>query len=338
MTLTYTNFTCFADVEAHYNNIKPIKSSRFKLEEDIRPIGDRRRYFERIVRIDPNCYALCDWDAGGASPYLSHYCCPPKDYVPSLADVKMMAPIVWERHADGTETVRFRNGRMPGWTTSRYKFLYRHTPRGMWLRQTRVGIQFIETNHKKHFLPKHRSLPVQVYDRARTIRAQMQNMHSGCDGKYLVFRKGETGWEHIYGDFAPKRPSAPPVDRETKAAHKSQIEEFFQWACAMLPMLPRLNSHKRDEPLLNAVEEFLKERGVNHHAHVRWRIRATTLPSEHARDAVASMDHPLRMFALHHLHVHVDDITQVQNELDAKKFRAQFNRWVNKFCSFVNKE
>lgn len=336
--LTHTIFTCFADVEAYYNKIKPIRSTRFTLEEDIRPIGDRRRYYERIVRVSPNCYALCDWDAGGASSHLSHYMFPPSGYVPSLDDVKMMAPIVWERHADGTETVRLRNGRMPGWTTSRYKFLYRHTPRGLWMRQTRVGMQFIEANHKKHFLPKHRSIPVQVYENARTKTSQTQRLHPGCDGKYLVFRKGETCWEHIYGDFVPKRPSAPPVDREAKAAHKPQIEEFYQWACAMLPMLPKLNTHTSELPMLEAVQEFLKERDINHHAHVRWRLYHCSLPSKHACDAVASMDHPLRMFALHHMQAHVDDIAHVQSALDAKKFRAQFNRWVNKFCSFINME
>jgi hypothetical protein len=62
--------------------------------------------------------------------------------------------------------------------------------------------------------------------------------------------------------------------------------------------------------------------------------------SEHRDEvwAIYCMDHPLRMFALHHMQAHVDDIAHVQSALDAKKFRAQFNRWVNKFCSFVNKE
>ena len=48
--LTYTNYRSFAEVVAHYDSITPLRGST-NAGKDIRPIGDRRRKYERIVKI-----------------------------------------------------------------------------------------------------------------------------------------------------------------------------------------------------------------------------------------------------------------------------------------------
>ena len=60
MALTHTNFSSFHEVAKHYNSIKPLVSKLHTREDDIRPIGDRARKHERIVKISNNCYALSD--------------------------------------------------------------------------------------------------------------------------------------------------------------------------------------------------------------------------------------------------------------------------------------
>ena len=60
MALTWTNFASFKDVVKHYENIKPLVSKLHTREDDIRPIGDRNRKWERIVKVSRNCYALSD--------------------------------------------------------------------------------------------------------------------------------------------------------------------------------------------------------------------------------------------------------------------------------------
>ncbi len=49
MALTYSSFGSFDEVVAHYENIKPMGGSGNK-GKDIRPIGDRKRKYERIVK------------------------------------------------------------------------------------------------------------------------------------------------------------------------------------------------------------------------------------------------------------------------------------------------
>lgn len=341
MTLTYSNFTCFADVERWYEATKPIISNRFTREDDVRPIGDRRRVDERIVRISPNCYALCDWGAGGRGPHFNYNTYLAPGWEPSLDDIKLMAPIVWERHTDGSETVRIRNGSGQGQHNSRYAFLQRHTPRGLYFRQTQVGMQFIRAD-KEYFLPKHTSKPKPIADAMAKQAGRSEwarGFQAGCDGKYLMFRKDNSapcGWVHIYGDFEARRPSTPPVDKDAKAPFKQSLNEFYQWACAILPMFGDRRDYMREKELREQAVEHLKSQGEQRpESLIGWNLGRYGLPAEHTRPILTDDEHPLRMYALNHFFVHSDNITSIQDDTDAKRFRAQFNRWANKFFGFT---
>lgn len=348
MTLTYSNFTCFADVERWYERTKPLVSKRFTLEEDIRPIGDRRRYYERIVRISPNCYALCDYETGGRGDHFGAWKHYTPGWEPTPDDIKMMAPIVWERRADGSETVRIRNGSGSYQHNARYAFLQRHTPRGLHFRQTQVGMQFIRAD-KEYFLPKHNSVPKPIHEGMKQRHATNPSAYThrlgkyvrGCDGKYLMFRKDNSthcGWVHIYGDFEARRPSAPPVDREAKAAFKQAIAEFYQWAVAITPLLGTRRDYQAEKAEKEVAKEYLKAVGAEDY-YVKWyNFAYSWLPAEHTRGALTDTEHPLRMFALRHLFCHTDDLVKIKTDEDAKRFRAQFNRWANKFFGFTKTE
>jgi hypothetical protein len=123
----------FAEAEVKWNDTKPIRGK----EVDMRPLGKRHRKYERIAKIDDNCYALLDGGTGCNSTWSGHY------NTVTWAEVRMLAPILWERHADGTETVRVRNeSSTHGHAQQRYSFLQRAMPRGLgWV--NRNGKHFI---------------------------------------------------------------------------------------------------------------------------------------------------------------------------------------------------
>ena len=54
----------FEQVEACYNNTKPIISKNQTLQHDIRPIGDRGRKWERIAKVSDTCYMLLNGELG----------------------------------------------------------------------------------------------------------------------------------------------------------------------------------------------------------------------------------------------------------------------------------
>jgi len=326
MSLNWTNFGSFDEVEAWYDKTKPIISSRFTRENDIRPIGDRRRYYERIVRVSPNCYALADWFTGGPT---RHY----GKTDTTLEEQAMLAPILWERHADGTETVRIRNATHT-FATNRYMFLGRHTPAKMQFQQTRVGVQFINVGSSKHVLPQHKSTPRALYEQ----RSDKTGLVCGCDGRYLVFRRDATKpdlWVHTYGEFHARPPSRPYVDRELKAEHKQDVAEFYTWACAILPMFGTVRDWAAEKELLDTVNTYLKDAGEKPSRRFLWN---QLLPAPIARAVLADLDHPLRMFALQQMRLRCDWITDIETEADQKRFRAQFTRWVNCFANFYKED
>ena len=59
MALTYSSFSSFDEVVNHYENVKPMGGISNK-GKDVRPMGDRKRKYERIVKISDNCYALSE--------------------------------------------------------------------------------------------------------------------------------------------------------------------------------------------------------------------------------------------------------------------------------------
>ena len=58
--LTFSRFETFEQVEAFYNRIKPVREDGYSTSRNIRPIGDRSRKGERIIKVNNNTYALSE--------------------------------------------------------------------------------------------------------------------------------------------------------------------------------------------------------------------------------------------------------------------------------------
>ena len=117
----------FDDVVKRYNEIAPIRRAR--AAENLRPIGSRSRWYERIIKINDNKYVL-----GDGSYHL-----------------EQTAPITWERKADG-DYLTVRSYYEGGHSISRYRFLDRWLPSGM---RFRWGAQHhISYKGEEYRLPK----------------------------------------------------------------------------------------------------------------------------------------------------------------------------------------
>ena len=230
--LTYTNYRSFAEVVAHYDSITPLRGST-NAGKDIRPIGDRRRKYERIVKISDSCYALSDGYHFGDEHFGYWY--HGQHFTPTLADMEKYAPIVWRKKRDGTEEVTLRNGWGPSTHVNRYNFLYRHSPVHMWFR-IRNGKHFIETGGREYYLAKTTTMPKAMHDKL-TNNQFYKWATTRDDNSAVKFIRIEGGWQHVEGT-GRSLPKAPTVNKDLKAKFKDDIKKFFEWGMAMSPLLP----------------------------------------------------------------------------------------------------
>ena len=348
MGLTFSQFDSFAEVVSHYNSITPLRG-KDNVGKDIRPIGDRKRKFERIVKISANCYALSD----GYHMGDEHF--PSWGYgialSPTLADMEKYAPVVWRKKRDGTEEVTLRNGWGPHTHNGRYAFLWRHTPKGMWFRN-RNGKHFIQLSSpiaagRDYYLAKQRTAPRGVY---AAIRHNPSRHHwqkhmkdwarvHDCNSA-VTFRKAENGWEHVEGTGRSlAEVKAPTVNKSVKAKYKDDIKKFFEWGMAMSPLLP-LEDREYQSERSREFYQYFKPADYTGYG----------LPKPQPADlrkVVRDEDHPMRltlwvMFA--------SDCTDkmwgmnreyycktVQTKEDLQRVRSRYNTFINKQLGFMKK-
>jgi hypothetical protein len=338
MALTYTNFTCFADVEAWYNGIKPVRGPKHA-GQDVRPIGDRTRKYERIVKIDDDCYALSDGYHRGDAVFPSGS----DAYDPTLADMEAFAPIVWRRYGQGIERVTLRNGIGPRYTHSgRYTFLARHKPVGLTFVQTTQGRQFIKVNRTgtdiflakgTHVHPTEYAEVVAQRDRgSRNVWHTLPWCTGTVDTTSLVFQRDGSGWEFIsHNGVVPPVPRNL-VDKDTKAKYRDDIKAFCDWALTVTPMIDVGNFQVR----LEYDTQFTEWAKDNPQAMVRhWGRVSTRLPAPIAREVITNPEHPLRIFMAvfmaYETGVYGDPI---RDQSDLTYVRSKVNRWINKVLGF----
>ena len=237
--LTYTNHRSFAEVVAHYDCTTPLRGS-INAGKDIRPIGDRRRKYERIVKISDSCYALSDGYHFG-DEHFGYWFHSAGKLTPTLADMEKYAPIVWRKKRDGTEEVTLRNGLGPSTHVNRYNFLYRHSPVHMWFR-IRNGKHFIETGGREYYLAKTTTMPKAMHNKTTNNQYYNQSLPRAWastrdDNSAVKFIRIEGGWQHVEGT-GRSLPKAPTVNKDLKAKFKDDIKKFFEWGMAMSPLLP----------------------------------------------------------------------------------------------------
>ena len=360
MALTFSSFDTFDEVVAHYNNTTPLRG-KDNVGKDIRPIGDRKRKHERIAKISENCYALSDgYHFGDEHFYYFNYGA--ANYKPSLAYMEQYAPIVWRKKRDGTEEVTLRNGYGFGAHNSRYQFLYRHTPKGMWFRN-RNGKHFIEvgttrsadtvwrmaSSYTEYYLAKVRTAPKAIYTAIKSTAGvhhwSKQNaawVMAHDDNSAVVFRKDAHGsWLHVSGTGQDiSNAKGPTVKKAEKAKYKDAIKSFFEWGMAMSPLLPL-----EDDDYRRA-----RSADIANHFDNRYNWSNTPLEKMKSRAIVCADEHPLRVslwveFATSHSCTDKGwsfaersfAVKTVETKEDLARVRTLYNRWINRNLGFVTK-
>jgi hypothetical protein len=351
MTLTYSRYATFDEVVAHYDNTTPLRG-KDNVGKDIRPIGDRKRKNERIVKISANCYVLtCGWTFGDAVFSAYHY----GEAVPATnKTLEKFAPIVWRRLRDGTDQVTLRNGWGPSAHTGHYAFLDRHTPAGIQF-NIRSGRQYLTVGATQgirgnlnghsttHYLAKVRTTPKpvhQIYSAPKTsdnhwIKKMAKFVMLHDDNSAVVFRrKNNSEWQHVEGT-GRQEPQNPHVDKAVKAKFKDDINKFFEWGMAMSPLLPLED------------DDYQAARRTELHTYFGKKTlwRAETLDNNKARTLVRDDENSMRLafwvrFASSCTNnlwgLNMEYYTQtVKTKEDLARVRASFNTFINKQLGFV---
>lgn len=333
--LTYTNYRSFAEVVAHYDCITPLRGAQNK-GKDIRPIGDRSRKYERIVKISPNCYALSDGYHMGDEyfGYWGHG----RDFTPTLADMEKYAPIVWRKKRDGTEEVTLRNGWGLGAHNGRYNFLYRYSPVHMWFR-VRNGKHFIETGGTDYYLAKTTTIPKRLHETTDNQFYKNNRFYKWVttrdDNSAVKFIRTEGGWQHVEGT-GRSLPKVPTVNKDLKAKFKDDIKKFFEWGMTMSPLLPLGD------------REYTVTQMADLYAHYEQRPHWQGLQPEPrvARSIVRDEQHDARLALWVSFANECTDgwswnteyLTQtVKTKEDLAKVRSRYNTFINKQLGFMQK-
>lgn len=348
MALTWTNFSSFDEVVKHYESIKPLVSKLHTREDDIRPIGDRNRKYERIVKISRNCYALSDGYHEGDNKFLP-YGVEDHDYKTKtstfhwdrLGKMEYYAPIVWRKHKDGTETVQIRNcvGDNGHYSLGRYAFLERHMPVGMRFEMGHSAMQYVIPSGKKVYLAKCKTVP-RGYYKAHSNQSYFREwMQTTDDNSALVFTRDGGNWIHdpTTGKSLPQKPK---VNKELKKKYKDNIDKFFEWGMTMSPLLPLSHEYNQDK-----AHELRKHFGSVDYV-------SDEFTPTRAREILRSPNHPMRLnywvlfassVADHNYSrdaggwEYTYPVKHVETKEQLQKVKSKFNAFINTNAGFKTK-
>lgn len=351
-----TKMDTFAEVEAKYNDTKPLVSKHHTIEQDVRPIGSRSRKYERIIKINNNCYVLSH---GGYYDPVFHWGHSEQLETMPLtpADIARCAPIVWKRAKNGTETITVRNGQGKWQHNARYSFLKRALPRGLGFYIVgHTGTHVIQTKTDRFFLPKTRTVPPYIYDmykrestgaKPNSYRIkQLQVSTDKADGLHMTFERKEKDWvlvskQHVETVMRTR------VERGTKKQYKEHIAKLWQWSMTMYPMMrTQLNWQFRGD-MNKEITAWCKENGISELSMDTWGLmfapkNAGKGTPTLVRKILTDEDHAMRyylgvaaMFAIHDALPSMGSWhSQVTEEVKLALARRSYNKWINKVAGF----
>ncbi len=331
MVMTYEShrLRTFSDICERYTNTKPIKSVYHSKADDIRPIADRKRKGERIWKVSDTQFALMDGENDfHLTSSWTQFAVKNNMFSPATEhQALMLAPIVWTRDEDETETVRVRNGSGPFGHNTRYSFLQRFLPHGLKF-SCGNGKQFVHGQ----FLPKSCTLPEEL-THPHTFKSFGDVLQREDDHKYLTFQRYiETpsfySWKVIGNTFTPPKRL---VNTEEKAKYKADIDKFWQFVCTMVIMLPT-GDWQYYRQMVNELRQ-----GHNYKKAQEGRLfnhSEIAPPPAAYLEILCDDEHDMRVnmgveFA------HTSRIHEVSDKEDLKVLRAKFNSYINKCCGFT---
>ena len=339
MVHRYTDWkiNSFAEVEERYNTTKPVISKNHTKEQDIRPYGARSRKWERIEKVNANCYII--WSGDDGDPYQQLYWHWSGSLNPTPKQQMELAPIVWKRKGN-MESIRIRNGSGNYAHCSRYTFLENTLPNTMGF-LVLDGKQYVallngETYawnaNLKYLLPKSMYVP---FGNRRRGHCLVET----DDKKYLTFERkiGEpntTPWQ-VVGATWEYIGAKTKVDKKAKADIKPHTDKFYEWIVTMYRMLPITDWDYRQK-MRDELYEWSPTLGGQPKAWI-----------EIMRDE----EHPMRLHLavdwLTHSNLtvykwenngtggHGEEFVEVDSDV-AKQVRANWNRYINKKLGLVS--
>jgi hypothetical protein len=299
-------FHTFNQVVTCYESTKPVLSKHHNTEDDIRPIGARRRKWERIRKVDENTYCLLDGN-------YTHSMWKNKN-PDALGYERDMAPIMWKREADG-DYIYVRNCTKQACSWSRMKFLQWYLPMNAVFRYDRQGKHWVRAETPEGW--KDFPLPKTSY-----TWDYHKNQSLTDDGVRLRFKANEDGTFTRMGE--PFKAYSTTVDKVTKNGFRESIAAFYTHAATLAPLVDTSWDGRNQYRLI--VQDWLKNNGFRNVGYFNLR----DMPAAIGRQVVTQDDHPLRipMIALV-----VDEIggKNVTSEEELRSVRAAYNRLMNKF-------
>ena len=332
MVHRYTDWkiNSFAEVEERYNTTKPIISKIHTREQDIRPYGSRSRKWERIEKVNANCYII--WSGDDGAPYQQLYWHWSGSLNPTPKQQMELAPIVWKRKGN-MESIRIRNGSGNYAHCSRYTFLENTLPHdmGFFVDNGKQYVSLLNPAPRvSYLLPKSMYVPF-------GNRRRGHGLVETDDKKYLTFERkiGEpntTPWQ-VVGATWEYIGAKTKVDKQVKADIKPHTDKFYEWIVTMYRMLPITDWDYRQK-----MRDELQDWVYNH---------KTIQPYQAYMEIMRDEEHPMR------LHLAVDwlsnsnlttydwqtsdhTFTEVNSNV-AKQVRANWNRYINKKLGLISK-
>lgn len=215
----YSDLNSFDGIEKVYNSIEPLRGQRKTW--DIRPLGKRSKWWERIVKVDDNTYALTDgwWASQFGRPGMSE-----EDREFALFHVKYGVPIIWQRREDG-DYIQIRSNINESGSYSRYRFLGQYLPQSLKHEYDQSGLHWISYNGTRHLLPK----SIMSHDRVDGKFTTVKHVD-----KYLEFKhSGVKQFDLSHGGY---KKSSPVVNKDLTKHYKQAIRDLWEYAKVVLPV------------------------------------------------------------------------------------------------------
>ena len=279
-----TYFRSFQHVANEYNDTLPVNEREYDRNDpdrkpygksrNIRPMDNRSRKWERILKVSDTCYALMGGHTYGDDVHTPWRF---KKAKASPEVVASYAPIAW--HRIGEDDVVSVSNAHYGHATSHISFLNTWLPR---------GIDFVNQNGKHLLLVQQPDGP-HKYSLRRADPDEKQVKYNSFNLKFKSNGDG-TFTPYKLPEVATKV-SRKRVDMALKRRFKVRLEEFNQWVMAMGPLFPK--DWKSKEEAQRAANEYI-QKVPSYHNHRIWRV--DSIPAEIAREALIHHDHPLRMY------------------------------------------
>ncbi len=299
----------FDQVAAHYASVKPVISIHHDRSDDVRPIGQRRYKWERIIKVDENTYALSDGQYDEAMNK--------RGYTPEF--LLAQYPIVWIRKPDG-DYVRIRNGSGTNAHMSRYTFLGTYVPKGMHFTIDN-GLQYIHLHYfatttgegKQYRLPK----SMYIWD------WHGKKPTGEDDHMYLLFKVLQGGKYERAGALLDVKTRL--IDRDLKKQYKAQINEFFDWFVTMYALLPQ-TKWGDCQPYANEINEH---EGRNVIANT-WSPFRGEVNVDFMRDVLGDPEHPMRTALAILVKSDIGYMDTIKTPDELKLLRSRYTRLMNK--------